>query len=198
MAKKHVCRTVLVRPLSPAASATASASMAHGVCQALLDDLLLHRAEAAHTSAGGRRVEQHPGARPGDAEDVDPVEQAEVVHADEAGLADQVGSPDRVRPEAQVRDGLTARLLRVVDEVGLGVHVGVGTEDLDRVLVRPDRAVRADAVEDGPQRLVVLDVEVTVIGQARPAHVVVDADREPGALHPQGQARRRCRRPCRA
>ena len=60
------------------------------------------------------------------------------------------------------------------------MQVRVGAEDLDGVLVRPDGAVRADAEEDGAQGLVVLDVEVLVVGQARPGHVVVDADREPG------------------
>ena len=40
---------------------------------------------------------------------------------DEVGLADQVGRADRPRAEAQVRDGDRAGLLRVVDEVALGV-----------------------------------------------------------------------------
>ena len=80
---------------------------------------------------------------------------------------DQVRRADRLRPEAQVRDGLRAGLLRVVDEVALRVQVLLGAEDLDRVLVRADRAVRAEAEEDRAHRLGRLDVERRVVGQAR-------------------------------
>ncbi len=52
-------------------------------------------------------------------------------------------------------------------------------EDLDRVLVRPDRPVGAEAEEDRSHRLGRLDVERRIVFQARPGDVVVDADREP-------------------
>ena len=97
---------------------------------------------------------------------------------DEARVLHEVRRPDRPRPEAQVRDRLRARLLRVVDEVPLRVQALA--EDLDRVLVRADRPVRAEPEEhraDGVRRL---DVQGGVVGQARPRHVVVDADREAG------------------
>ena len=100
--------------------------------------------------------------------------------ADEACLLHQVRRADRLRPEAQVRHGLRARLLRVVDEVPLRVQVLLGAEDLDRVLVRADRAVRAEAEEDRADRAGRLDVQRRVVRQAQAGHVVVDADREPG------------------
>ena len=46
-----------------------------------------------------------------------------------------------------MRDRHAARLLRVVLEVALRVVLGVVADDLDRVLVRADRAVRAKAPE---------------------------------------------------
>ena len=125
-------------------------------------------------------VEQQRRSRGRQAEHVDPVQQAEVMAADEAGLLHQVGRADRLRPEPQVRHGLRARLLRVVDEVALRVQVLLGAEDLDRVLVRADRAVRAEAEEDRADRAGRFDVQRRVIRQAQAGHVVVDADREPG------------------
>src|SRR6266568_2285587 len=99
--------------------------------------------------------------------------------ADEACLLHQVRRADRLRPEAQVRYGLRARLLRVVDEVPLRVQVLLGAEDLDRVLVRADRAVRTETEEDRADRARRLDVKRPVIRQAQAGHVVDDADREP-------------------
>ena len=102
----------------------------------------------------------------------------ELVAADEARARDEVRRPDGLRSEAQVRDGLRARLLRVVDEVALGVQALLGAEDLDRVLVRADRAVGAEAEEHRSHRVGRLDVERVVVREARVGHVVGDADRE--------------------
>ncbi len=96
----------------------------------------------------------------------------------EVGLVDQVGAADRLRAEAQVRDGHRAGLLRVVDEVALGVVVGRLADDLDRVLVGADRAVGAQAVEHRPVRALRLRVEVVVPRQRAVGDVVVDADGE--------------------
>ena len=137
------------------------------------------RESASQTSSGRvRAVEQQGRAVGRAAEHVDPVEQPELVAADEARLLDEVGRADRLWPEAQVRDGLRAGLLRVVDEVALRVQALVA-QDLDRVLVRADRAVRAQAEEDRADRVGRLDVQRRVVGEARPRDVVGDADREP-------------------
>ena len=97
---------------------------------------------------------------------------------DEVCLPDQVRRADRPRAEAQVRDGHRARLLRVVDEVALGVVRRLLADDLDRVLVGADRAVRAQAEEHAPRHVVRLDVQVAVVRQRRVRDVVDDADGE--------------------
>ena len=146
------------------------------------EDLLLHRARqrVPHLVRRARAVEQQRRAVRRAAEHVDPLEQPELVAADEARLLHEVGRPDRLRPEAEVRDRLRAGLLRVVDEVALRVQALV-PEDLDRVLVRADRPVRAQAEEDRAHRLGRLDVQRRVVVQARPGDVVLDADREPAS-----------------
>ena len=72
------------------------------------------------------------------------------VAGDEIGLVHEVGGADGLRTEAQVAHGEHAGLLGVVDEVALHVVARVLADDLDRVLVRPDGAVGAQAVEHGP------------------------------------------------
>ena len=75
-------------------------------------------------------------------------QQVEVVARDELRVLDQIRRVDRPRAEAQVRDGRRAGLLRVVDEVRLHEEARRLADDLRRVLVRADRAVRAEPVED--------------------------------------------------
>ena len=101
--------------------------------QALLPDLPAHvRRQVLPDLVGRGRVEEERGSLGGDAEDVDRVEQAELVAGDEPRPLDEVGRADRSWPEAQVRDGRRARLLRVVDEVALGVQAGALADDGDR------------------------------------------------------------------
>jgi hypothetical protein len=52
------------------------------------------------------------------------------------------------------------------------VQAFLGAEDLDRVLVRADGAVRAEAEEDRPDRVSGLDVQRRVIWQAGAGYVV--------------------------
>ena len=157
--------------------------------QPAVDDLLLHGSwqRVPHLVRLARHVEQQRRAVPGGGQDVHLVEHGEVVNADEPGLRHQPRGGDGVRTEAQVRGRQPAGLLRVVDEVGLGVHLRVLSEDLHGVLVRPDRPVGPDAVEDRPQGGRVLDVEIGVVAQARAPHVVGDADGEPRSRRVGGQ-----------
>src|SRR5205814_4885815 len=94
---------------------------------------------------------------------------------------DEVRGPDGPGPEAQMRDRDRAGLLAVVYEVALGVASRFLTDDLDGVLVRPDGAVGAEAVEDRAHGVRRLRREPGVPGKARVGDVVVDADREPVA-----------------
>ncbi len=93
------------------------------------------------------RVEQERAAGHQVLEHVVAVQEDRLMAGDEIGLADQVDRANRLRAEAQVRDGHRAGLLRVIDEVALRVVVGVLADDLDGILVGADRAVRAQPVE---------------------------------------------------
>ncbi len=98
---------------------------------------------------------------------------------DEVGLLHEVGGADRLGTEAEVGDGDRARLPRVVDEVALGEQPGALADDLHRRLVRPDGAVRAEAVEQGLDLAGrAPDAERAVDREAEVRHVVVDANRE--------------------
>ena len=99
--------------------------------------------------------------------------------AHEARLRDEIRRVDRLRAEAQVRDRLRPGLLGVVDEVPLGLQILLGAEDLDRVLVRADGSVGAEAEEHRAHRLRRLDVKRRVVVDARAGDVVGDPDREP-------------------
>ena len=97
---------------------------------------------------------------------------------DELRLVYQIGSADRLGTKAQVRDGGSAGFLRVVNEVALRPVLGLFADDLDRVLVRADRAICAQTPEYTAHRLGGFDVESRVVFQAGVSDVVIDADCE--------------------
>ena len=132
---------------------------------ALVDQRLLHLARemVPDRLLRVRSIEQEDRARRGVLEHVELVEEGELVAADEPCLLHQITGARRPRAEAQVRDGHRPRLLRVVDEVALGVVVRLLADDLDRVLVRPDSAVGAETEEDRSHHVVALDVQLAVV-----------------------------------
>ena len=67
-------------------------------------------------------VEQKNGAGGGEAQHVLPLEELELMAADEIRFLDQVGRADRLRPEAEMRDGLGAGFVGIVDEIALRVR----------------------------------------------------------------------------
>ena len=69
------------------------------------------------------------------------------VAGDEIGFVDEVRRLDRLLAEAKVRNRHAARLLRVIGEVALGVHVRLVADDLDGVLVCADGAVGTESPE---------------------------------------------------
>ena len=152
----------------------------HVELQLLLDDLLLRRARQVvpHLVRAERAVEQEDRAGIGALQHVEPLHEAELMAADEIRPRDEVRRVDRLLAEAQVRNRDRARLLRVIDEVALHVQVGLFAHDLDGVLVRAHRAVGAEAVEHGAQRVRLLGGERRIVGQAGVRDVVVDADGE--------------------
>ena len=171
---------MLIRPASPTSRAIRPASIAYtSMCLARICSWT-GRGSASQTSSGGCR-QLSSSVAPGAARPSTSTcsSSPNWWQPTKLALLHEVGRPDRLRPEAQVRHGLRAGLLRVVDEVALGVQVLLGPEDLDRVLVRADRPVRAEPEEDRADRVGRLDVQRRVVGQARAGDVVVDADREP-------------------
>ena len=70
-----------------------------------------------------------------------------VVASDEICLVNKVGGFDRGMTESQVRNRNTARLLGVVGEVCLCIHVSMVTNNFDGVLVCTDGTVRAKTPE---------------------------------------------------
>jgi len=100
------------------------------------------------------------------------------VHGDEFRIADEVGRADRLRAEAQVRDGQAARLLGVVHKVSLREERGVLADDLDRVLVGAHGTVAAKPVEEGARHAGEGQVEGGVVREGETGHVVADAHGE--------------------
>jgi hypothetical protein len=152
----------------------------HGEAQPLLYDLLLDLARqvAPDRLRTVRRVEQEDRAGHRRLQHVEAVEEIEVMAGHEACPADQIGRTDRPRPEAQVRDGHRAGLFRVVDEIALGIVIRLFADDLDRILVGPHSAVRAEPVEKRADNGLGLDVKARIERQRGERHVVDDADRK--------------------
>ena len=111
-------------------------------------------------------------------EDVLAFQEGELVAGDEVRLGDQVAGMDGLGSKAQVRDGHRAGLLGIVDEVALRVVGGLFADDFDGVLVGADRAIRAEAVEDGAHGAGLLGGEGGIVAQAGVGDIVVDADGE--------------------
>jgi hypothetical protein len=112
-------------------------------------------------------VQEEHGAGGGVLQHVHLLEEALGVAGHEGSMLDQVGRADRVGPEAQVRNGETTGLLGVVEEVALGVVVGLFADDLDRVLVGAHGAVGTHAVEQATDRFWIFRVEGRIVGSER-------------------------------
>jgi hypothetical protein len=86
-------------------------------------------------------VQQEDGAVRSEAKDVRARDEPELMTGHEARRRDQARRVDRLRTEAQVRDRLGTRFVRVVHEVSLRVEPRILRDDLDAVLVRTDGSV---------------------------------------------------------
>ena len=126
-------------------------------------------------------VEQEGCPRLGHFEHVVLLEEAELVASHKAGRSfqNEIGGMDGLWAKAQMGDGNRPRLFGVVDEVPLGVQIGVFADDFDGVFVRADSAVCAQAVEHCPNHVGRFNVQMGVVLEAEMGHVVVDANREP-------------------
>ena len=111
-------------------------------------------------------------------EDVVLAEVGLVVAGDKVRVAHVVGGADRVLAETQVGLRNAEGLLGVVLKVSLAVHVGRLADDLDRVFVRADGAVRAETPELAGDRAFRLGEQGRADREGEMGHVVVDTDRE--------------------
>ena len=90
----------------------------------------------------------------------------------------QVGRLNRLLSETQMGHGDTAGLLGIIIKISLRVHVCVIADNLDGVLVRSDRTIRAKSPElavDGSFRC---GNKIRTCGQRKICHIINDADGE--------------------
>ena len=148
--------------------------------QLLGDDLVLHGARQLVPDLVGIEgaVEQEGGAGFGELQHVDAFQEGELVAGHEIRLGDEVAGADRLGAEAQVGGGDGAGLLGIVNEVALGVVVGLFADDLDGVLVGADGAIRAESVEQGAHGAGGFGGVIGIVVQAGVGDVVLDADGE--------------------
>src|SRR6266542_326067 len=145
--------------------------------QPLTENLLLRRSWQAppdlfrHVGS----VEQKRPTRRESRQHVVAFEEGRLMAGDEVGPRHEVSRADRLRAETKVRDRDRARLLRVIHEIALSVIAGLLADDLDRILVGPDRAVRAQAVEQSPDHVLRLGRKLRVVSEARARQVVVNS-----------------------
>ena len=125
-----------------------------------------------------RRVQQQRPARHETLRHVHALEEDGLMTRHEVRRRDEIRGTNRLRPEAQMRNRDSSGFLRVIDEVTLRIIVRVLADDLDGFLVRADRAVRAEPVEQRPHHFRRLDRKLRVHVKARVANVVHDPDRE--------------------
>ena len=149
--------------------------------QVFVDNLLLHFSWQLIPHLIGRVGSVQQENRSGSCliEHFELLQELELVAGHKIGFLNQVGRPDRVGTEPQVRNRSGARFLRVVHEIALCVVVGIIADDLDRVLIGTDRTV---GTKTEKQSLEYLLVTVPALGlckvETRVGDVVMDADRE--------------------
>src|SRR5215475_5856837 len=80
--------------------------------------------------------------------------------------------------ESQVGHGHSSRFLGIVDEIALGVVGGLLANDLDRVLIGADGAIRSQSPKHSAQPIARLGLKVGIIIEACKGHIVYDADSE--------------------
>ena len=123
-------------------------------------------------------AEQEGAARLHFADHVVFLKEREVMAGDEVGVVDQVWSVDRFFAEAEMRYGDRAGFFGVIDEVGLGKVFGGFADDLDRVFVGADGAVRAEAEEHRFVGAFHGGAEAGVVVKAAVGYVFFDANDE--------------------
>ncbi len=100
------------------------------------------------------------------------------VAGDKIRLVDQVRRLDRLVAKAQVRNRHTTGFLRIVVKICLHILFGVVTDDLNGVLIGPDRTVGAHAPELTARRASRARLRALRPRKRQIRHVVLDAERK--------------------
>ena len=85
---------------------------------------------------------------------------------------------DRLIGEAQMALCDAVGFLRVVLKISLGEFVGMGVDDLNRILVGADGTVRTEPPELAADKAVFLRINALLLLQGKMGHIVRDADRK--------------------
>src|SRR5205823_1270724 len=115
-----------------------------------------------------------------------------LVTADELRLRNEIGRMHRPGTETQVRYGHRPGLFRVINEISLCVVIGVLTDNLDRLFVGADGAVRAEPVEYRTKDFVRLNRERRIVHKACIGNIVLYSDSEMILWHRLLQAVKDC------
>src|SRR6185369_15533869 len=125
-----------------------------------------------------RAVQEQGRTVCGRVENLVTLQKIELVDSNEVCALYQIGALDRLRTKAQVRHGHRAGLLRVVNKIALRIVGRFLANNLDRVLVRADRAVGSQAPEQCSHLSGGFSGEIRVVGQAVEGDVIFNTDAE--------------------
>ena len=124
------------------------------------------------------RIEQEDRPRRRGAQHIIALEETKLMDGNQVRFVNEIGAVDRVRPKTQMRNGERARLFGIIDKVALGIIVGLFADNLNRILVGADCAIRTQAPENRTYRFVGFDIKVVVILQMGVADIINNANRK--------------------
>ena len=154
----------------------------HVQLEVLLENGCLHRSREILPGFARaiRTVQQHRRRLIGFVQHLETLEKIPLMNRHKTGFANQVRRSNRAGTKTKVRDCPRARFFRIIDKITLGVQVCALANDLDRILVRANCAVRTQPVKNGSHLIRWLEVKTCVIIEAGVRYIIVDANRKMG------------------
>src|SRR6266480_1641645 len=131
-----------------------------------------------HFGGCKRYIQQHARSRNGLRQHIHAFQERKLVAPDEVRLINQIGGANRMRAKPQMRDRYGASLLRIVDEIALGVIPSLLADNLDGILVCADRAIGYEAVENRAYGVRALSGKTGIVFEAGVRDVVANTNRE--------------------
>jgi hypothetical protein len=127
-------------------------------------------------AVGAVQQERRSGFRRG--QHIQAIQKPELMAGYKIGARDQVARVQRLRAKPQVRHRHRAGFLGIVNEVSLREMIGLLADDLDRILVGAHGAVRAQPVEQRPDRARIFGRKLGIEFQAGMRDVIRNSDGE--------------------